>query len=223
MEFLEVVNGRRSIRGYLDKPVEKEVLEEVLNNARRAVSANNIQPWHFAIVTGEPLARMREENLRRFRAGDDVDYEDAPDGSYGDAYKNRLRTVGKALFEKMDIKREDKERRAWWIERGFGFFDAPAVILLYMEGHLDEAAYRFDLGCVAQNITLCAYEKGLGTCVANQAINFHKHYYKELGIPETSRFVVGIPIGYPDPDFKANEVISERADLSENTTWVGFD
>ena len=123
----------------------------------------------------------------------------------------------------MEVAREDKEKRLWWAQRGFRFFDAPAVIILYMDSSLDQAACRVEMGCVAQNICLAAMEHGLGTCVENQAINYQKALRRELGISDDKCFITGIAIGYPDWDFPANNVISTRVDISENTKWFGFD
>ena len=55
MEFDEVVLGRRSIRGYKQEPVPREVIEEVLELAVRAPSSMNTQPCHLYVVTGEVL------------------------------------------------------------------------------------------------------------------------------------------------------------------------
>jgi len=41
---------RKSERGYLDKPIQKEYIEEVLKAGIWAPSAKNIQPWRFAVV-----------------------------------------------------------------------------------------------------------------------------------------------------------------------------
>ena len=41
MEYDDVIMGRRSIRGYLDKPVPRELIEEVLTLAMRAPSSMN--------------------------------------------------------------------------------------------------------------------------------------------------------------------------------------
>jgi len=51
MSLTEIIKGRRSIRAYSDKPVEKEKLEAVLDAARLAPSARNRQKWQFIIVT----------------------------------------------------------------------------------------------------------------------------------------------------------------------------
>ncbi|HEY6868381.1 MAG TPA: nitroreductase family protein, partial [Novosphingobium sp.] len=64
-----VVRGRRSIRGFLDRPVARDVIAEVLELAMRAPSSLNTQPWNFYVVTGEPLDRIRAGNVERNLAG----------------------------------------------------------------------------------------------------------------------------------------------------------
>lgn len=69
MEFDEVVLGRRSIRGYLNKPVTKDLIGEVLGLAMRAPTSLNTQPWSFYVVSGEVLDRIRTGNVERNLAG----------------------------------------------------------------------------------------------------------------------------------------------------------
>lgn len=49
--FLELAKTRQSDRAYLDKPVEPEKINRILEAARLAPSACNAQPWKFVIVT----------------------------------------------------------------------------------------------------------------------------------------------------------------------------
>ena len=49
--FLSLVQSRQSDRAYLDKPVEKEKIDRILEAARLAPSACNAQPWKFVVVT----------------------------------------------------------------------------------------------------------------------------------------------------------------------------
>ena len=63
MEYGQLVRDRRSIRGYKTDPVPKEVILEIVELASGAPSSMNTQPWNFYIVTGEPLARIREERV----------------------------------------------------------------------------------------------------------------------------------------------------------------
>jgi nitroreductase len=51
MDILEFIKSRRSIRRFLDKPVEKEYLTKILEAARWAPSAGNCQPWRFIVIT----------------------------------------------------------------------------------------------------------------------------------------------------------------------------
>ena len=58
MEFLEIIKGRRSIRKYLPREIEKEKITTILEAAQWAPSASNKQPWHF-IVVQDPSNRAR--------------------------------------------------------------------------------------------------------------------------------------------------------------------
>lgn len=48
---IEVLRERRSIRTYSGQPVEKAVIEEIVDCARLAPTAMNDQPWDFVVVT----------------------------------------------------------------------------------------------------------------------------------------------------------------------------
>jgi nitroreductase len=50
MEVLEAIKGRRSIRFFTNQPVSEEEVKTLIDAARHAPSAGNIQPWEFIIV-----------------------------------------------------------------------------------------------------------------------------------------------------------------------------
>jgi len=50
MEVKEAIEKRKSIRGYLDKPVPEDKLRNVLEAARLAPSGGNRQQWKFVVV-----------------------------------------------------------------------------------------------------------------------------------------------------------------------------
>lgn len=60
MSFIELAKKRYSCRKYQDKEVEKEKISQVLEAARIAPSAKNLQPWHFVVI-------HEEENLKRIK------------------------------------------------------------------------------------------------------------------------------------------------------------
>jgi nitroreductase len=49
--FLSLVQKRRSIRRYLDKPVEPEIVDRLIEAALRAPSSRGFNPWEFVVVT----------------------------------------------------------------------------------------------------------------------------------------------------------------------------
>lgn len=51
MNFLDLVKKRFSCRNYLNKEVEKEKLSKIMEAARLAPSAKNLQPWYFYVVS----------------------------------------------------------------------------------------------------------------------------------------------------------------------------
>jgi len=55
MEFYEVIEKRRSVRGYRPDPVEEEKLQRVLSAARLAPSAANRQPLKFLVIRDAAL------------------------------------------------------------------------------------------------------------------------------------------------------------------------
>lgn len=216
----EGIENRKSVRGFSDKPVDRETITKVLKLGTRAVSALNAQPWRFIVLTGdvkEQIARINEED---YVNGAEPDVDDPP--LHG-IYRRRRIDIAKQLFGAMDIARENVEKREWWTKRGFRFFDAPAVILVYIEPGLDETASRLDIGAVCQNICLAAMEYGLGTCVENQAITYQNGIREVLKLPRDIRLECGIAIGYEDPEFPANKVKSQRAEIDDITEWYGFE
>lgn len=51
--MVKEIKTRRSIRKYIDKPVEEEKILKLLESARLAPSGNNTQPWHFIVVKSD--------------------------------------------------------------------------------------------------------------------------------------------------------------------------
>ncbi|MHC4187525.1 MAG: nitroreductase family protein [Planctomycetota bacterium] len=57
MEVLEAIRKRYSCRAYLDKPIEQEKLDIILEAARLAPSARNMQDWRFVIVSDPEIKK----------------------------------------------------------------------------------------------------------------------------------------------------------------------
>jgi nitroreductase len=224
MDIIEAVKKRKSIRGYKPDPVAKEVLEEILELARRAPSAMNTQPWEFTVLAGDVLENIKHSNIELLKSGVSPSPEHMVVGwPMESIYRQRQVNLAKQLFQLMDIPREDKEKRAKWQERGFRYFDAPAAIIVSVDRCLGESGPLLDIGAIVQTICLTALHFGLETCIEDQGTMYPDVLKKYAHIPDSKRIVIAIAIGYPDWDFPANKLQTEREPVKNMTTWLGFD
>jgi nitroreductase len=57
MELMDVIRQRKSVRKYTDQPIERKRIEECVEAARLAPSADNMQPWRFIIIDDPELKK----------------------------------------------------------------------------------------------------------------------------------------------------------------------
>lgn len=219
-----VVRGRRSIRGFLDRPVARDVIAEVLELAMRAPSSLNTQPWNFYVVTGEPLDRIRAGNVERNLAGLPPSRELRAMNEYEGVHRARQVEIGKQIFGAMGIARDDREGRKDWVLRGFRQFDAPVTIIVTYDRalHGNDIAL-FDCGAVTNALVNAAWSRGLGCVVNSQGIMQSPVVREHAGIADDQVIMIAVALGYPDEAFPANAVVSRRKAVDEAAVFVGFD
>ena len=211
--FDSLVTSRRSLRAFLPQAVDTQILEQVFAVAQRAPSNCNTQPWLTHVASGASIATLRSEMATRFMSGEfsmDFPYE----GTYEGVYKQRQHGSAQALYDSVNIKREDKASRHEQFMRNFTFFDAPHVAFLFLPEPfgLREAA---DLGMYAQTLMLTMTAHGLGSC-PQTALSFQADFVREtLDIDASNKLLFGISFGYPDPDAPANTCSTDRAAVSD--------
>ena len=223
MEYHEVINGRRSTRGFLDKPVSVEVLKEVIELAVRAPSSMNTQPWHFHIVTGEVLDNIRRENTKRNVEGVPPSREIKSPLGYEGKHRERQIEIAIQLFKEMGIERDDKEGRQDWVLRGFRQFDAPVAIIVTFDEELKEDDIsKFDCGAAVNGLVNAGWSKGLGAVINSQGIMQSPVVREYAKIPDNQIIMICVAMGYPDESFPANKVVSNRRSVDEVATFHGF-
>ena len=224
MEFKELIRARNSIRGYLDKPVPRDVIESIIEVAKWAPSSMNTQPWHVHVVTGAPLDRIRKGNTDNMVAGVPPKRDFPMREAYEGVHRQRQINVAVQLFEAMGSARDDKPRRTDWVMRGFRQFDAPVSLVLTYDKYLEPAAIsHFDLGAFSHAIVLAAWEQGLGCVINGQGIMQSSVVREHARIPDDQNIMICIAMGYPDDSFIANTVKSVREDNAQFVHYVGFD
>jgi len=224
MDFETLVQTRKSVRGFKMQPVARTVIEDIIEVAKRAPSSMNTQPWHFHVIAGEPLARIRQGNTERILAGEPDSREFRKGSPFAGVHRERQIGVAKQLFAAMGIARDDAPARQDWVLRGFRQFDAPVCVIVAYDRELagsDDSA--FDCGAVTTALVNAAWSRGLGCVINSQGIMQSPVVREHAGIPADQVIMKAIALGWPDESFPANAVVSERKSVAEAVRFVGFD
>ena len=218
----EAVARRRSVRPFLDTPVDLDLLRDIIAKATRAPSGGNLQPWRLHVVAGEALARLKVAamaSLARSPLGEGAEYAIYPE-RLADPHRARRFAVGEAMYAHIGIPRGDKAARMGWFARNFQFFGAPAAWFVTVDRGMGPPQWA-DLGMYLQNLMLLSVEAGLATCPQECWAMYPDTVTAFLGTPPERMLFCGVAVGYEDPDEPANRLRSERAPEAEWLSVVG--
>jgi nitroreductase len=224
MNYDDVVQGRRSIRGFTNKPVPRALIRQVIGLAMRAPSSLNTQPWNFHVVAGAPLDAIRKGNTERNLSGVPESREFRSHGAYEGKHRERQIEIAKQLFAAMGIERHDQAARKDWVLRGFRQFDAPvSIVVTYDRSIQGSDIAPFDCGAVTNALVNAAWSRGLGCVINSQGIMQSPVVREHARIPDDQVIMICIAMGWPDETFPANAVVSRRKSVDEAVTFIGFE
>ncbi len=209
----DAVAAHRSVRAFLDRPVDADEIHDILRRAARAPSGGNLQPWAVHTIAGERLAALKALMRRRCAEapeGEPMDYDFYPP-ELKPAYLQRRMRNGEILYGALGIDRSDKNARLAWIHENFQFFGAPFGVFCFLERSFGPSQW-LDLGIYLQTVLLLLTEAGYGSCAQADWAMFERTVTAFLKSPPDLMLVCGIAIGYPDPARPENRIRSERDD-----------
>jgi nitroreductase len=219
MTVSEIIKSRRSVRSYLKKAVDREIIERVLETALRAPSWKNAQAYKIIVVEGETQKRLSDRLVLHARAGN----KDNPDFPYQENYpgylKKRMIDLGSKLYGHLGIDRKDTERRNELILDNFRFFGAPMGLIFVMEKGMGYWP-ALDLGILLGNIMIALREEGLDSVAQASLAAFPDIIREELKLDSKWNIAVGISLGYADPENPHNTFVSPRCDISEIVSFT---
>jgi nitroreductase len=223
MTVTEAVQTRRSVRAFLDRPVDRAIIECVLAKAQRAPSGGNTQPWHGIVLTGAPMQALFDRVARDLPRGREAfapEYHVYPPELDG-AYETRRRGIGEDMYGALAIPREDKAARLMWFARNFQAFGAPVLMLVHTPKYMGPPQWS-DIGMWLQTVMLLLREEGLDSCPQEAWAVYSPQIREVVTIPEDHIFFCGMAIGYRDPDAPVNNFPVARAPLEESVRWEGW-
>lgn len=218
MSLQEALENRRSVRGFTDKPVPRETLEEVFSLAQLAPSNCNIQPWKVFVASGEARDELRRRMVANASEGKPVqpDYEELP--RFQGVYRERQVDCAVELYNNMGIARDDKPGRARASLRNFELFDAPHVAFIGMEREFG-VTVALDVGMYIQSLWLTMTAYGIGACAQGSMRYYPDDVREVFGEPESTAILCGISFGYEDSEVPANRTRVGRAPLDQNVVF----
>ena len=187
----KIIYNRRSVRQYENKPVPKEIINEIIKNASAYPSAVNQKSTEICVVCEpEKLKTIKLSVMKALK--DKFKLLDLPLAKsvakifLGDNYNKIIRY--KKLFDNMS-------------EENDGItFHAPCLIFV----HANKNKIFIDEDChyLAYNIVLLAEEAGLGSCFMGFIRGHIPNSVKKLlGIPKENKIFSVFTLGYPKVDF----------------------
>jgi len=210
MELKDAIAKRYSVRSYLDKKVDKELVKEILEVSKRAPSGVNSQPWKIYVVMGDARDKLVKEACEKFDKGEleKEEYQVYPT-ERPDWYKARQRACGFGLYGALGIERDQMDKRMAWAKKNYEFFDAPVGIFVTVHKSVGPNGWGH-VGHFIQSICLAAVGKGLGTCLQEAWAGFPKLLKKHLEYGDDEILWCGISLGYEDLEHPANSFRTER-------------
>jgi nitroreductase len=196
-KLFELVNSRRSIRSFSNKPVPREIIENIVRTAGTAPSGANKQPWTFVIVTKPDLKR-------KIRMAAELEEKEFYDHKISDEWRQDLAPLGTS-WEKPFLE------------------IAPHLIVVFQQKYrLDENNIKRknyyvikSVGIAVGMLILAIHNASLATLTHTPiSMNFLRDL---LGRPENEKAFVIMPVGYPKENVRVPDI--QRKPLSEILIW----
>ncbi len=214
MEFKEALTRRRSIRSFDGKAVPIEDVRAIVEEAGRAPSWANAQPWRVYVATGATLDEIRRRHMELARKGvrGNSDFENLHRGNWGPQAQSNMSAWGQDLFSR-HLGGDPQDRFG---QANRSLFGAGTIAYLTIENPYPEWSV-LDLGAFEQTLALAAANRGIDTMVAYELVRYPELVRERMGIPRTETLAIGVALGYATSE-PINAYRSQRMDIDEFLT-----
>ena len=219
MDTKEVLQKRKSVRAFTSKPVERETIELILNNAKHSPSGVNMQPWEIVVASGATQKALADTMTDAFasQAKQQSEYQYYP-SEWFEPYKSRRKETGLLMYKTLGIEKGDTvKQHTQWVAN-YRSFGAPSVVYCFIDNRLQKGSY-LDYGMFLQSIMLVATSLGVGSCAQAALADYGYLVREKLGVAEDKILLCGIALGYEDKNAPINSYRTNRLDINEFATF----
>jgi len=215
----EALNTRITVRDFLDTPVPDDVLKTVLTTALRSPSGGNLQPWTVHVLRGAPLQALKDDGIKRLQSGEQqTPTHPAYPSPLWEPMRSWRYKLGEDMYALLGIEKDNKLGRLMWLAQNIKFFEAPVGLIITGDKRL-EMPQHLDIGIYVQSLMLLAREAGLHTAPQGWWRNWPDLVADHITVPEGQEVLVGLSLGYGNPDAAVNSLYADRANLDELVTF----
>ena len=195
--FYEWINQRRSIREFSDRPVPREVIENIIKTASTAPSGAHKQPWTFCVVSDQSLKK-------KIRDAAEKEERESYDGRMSEEWLKDLAPIG-TNWDKPFLEM------------------APYLIIVFKRSYeIEEGGHKHQNYYVAESVGIACgfllaaiHEAGLGALTHTPSpMNF---LCTILNRPQNEKPFLVIPVGYPAEECWVPDL--KRKELQEVIQW----
>jgi nitroreductase len=197
-DFYAEMNRRRTVRDFSDRLVPKDIIETALKVANTAPSGANLQPWHFAVVSGP-------QTKRRIREAAEVEEKEF--------YSHRASPEWLAALEPLGT-----DSNKPFLET------APYLIAVFLQkfGHLPDGRkvkhyYPVESTGLATGMLITALHRA-GLATLTHTPSPMKFLNQILGRPTSERPFLLLVTGYPAADAEVPDI--SRKSLEDFTSFI---
>ena len=216
-EFEALLHARHSCRAFLDQPVARSDIEQILRVAGRVPSWCNAQPWQVTLTDQAETARLRTALHAHMQT-----HAPAPDlpfpTTYSGAHQQRRRTCGFQLYDAVGIEKGDRAASGAQMLENFNFFGAPHVAIISSGAELGPYG-AMDCGGFITAFTLAAEALGIASIPQAAIASYAPLLRAHFGLGEERAILCAISFGFEDTAHPANQFRTERAALDEILDW----
>ncbi len=194
-ETLTTIYERRAIRKYKNKPVERKLIEDIIDAGRMAPSAINKQPWKFYVLTDKGNIKLFSKEISK--------------AAFKGAAKTGIKQIAKSAMGLLHF------------SNGLNFLETEdpifhgAPVVIFITAPKDSMWAGLDIGVCAQNMMLAAKSLGLDSCPIGLGRYVEQtKLFSRLNVPKSDSVQLAIIFGYGDE----NPAPHER--VKNNVTYI---